>query len=309
MRKINTTIHDNFIRAILADKNVAVSYFQNFLPREIVEQLDFSTLTQIPDTYLSENLQKSMSDVVYSCNLKGDERNIRIALLIEHKSYPDKFTPIQMGSYIFSGYEKQLKSNEELSVIVPLLLYHGKGKWEYKQLSGLFPHSITDWKQYIPDFDYIYNNLGEISDEDVESLQNKFLTASLLALKHSFQKNWLEENAVRILILSENVSENLQRNLAVYLFAKSNLHENEILEIIESLPLKLKHTVMSTLDIFEAKGVKRGIEEGIEKGIEMGVTNVTKNLILNTDFSASKIAMLTGISEEQVSKIKAEIAQ
>lgn len=62
---------------------------------------------------------------------------------------------------------------------------------------------------------------------------------------------------------------------------------------------------MSTLGIFEAKGVKRGIEQGIE----IGKTDVVRNLILNTDFSASKIAMLTGISEEQVNRIKAEITK
>ena len=78
---------------------------------------------------------------------------------------------------------------------------------------------------------------------------------------------------------------------------------------IEIFTIKIKNTVMSTLDIFEAKGVKRGIEEGIEKGIEIGKTDVVRNLILNTDFSVSKIAMLTGISEEQVSKIKAEIVK
>lgn len=296
MRKINTTVHDHFIRAILSDKEIAVAYFQNFLPSSLAVQLDFATLTQIPDTYLSESLQKSMSDMVYSCALRNSSESISIALLIEHKSYPDKYTPIQIGSYIFSGYEKQLKNNEPLSLIVPLLLYHGKGKWEYRKVSGLFPNSLSEWKRFIPDYDYIYSNLGEISDDEVEKLQNKFLSASLLALKHSFQKNWLEQNAIRILILSKNVAENLQRNLAVYLFANSNLNEQEIINLLESLPLKLKETVMNTLDIVEEKGVK--------KGIEMGVTNVAKNLLLNTDFSVEKIAILTGMSVDAVTKIR-----
>ncbi len=296
MRKINTTAHDNFIRAILSDKEIAVAYFQSFLPSSLAKQLDFDTLTQIPDTYLSESLQKSMSDMVFSCALRNRSESISIALLIEHKSYPDKYTPIQIGSYIFSGYEKQLKNNEPLSLIVPLLLYHGKGKWEYRKVSSLFPNSLSEWKQYIPDYDYIYNNLGGISDEEVEKLQNKFLLASLLALKYSFQKNWLAQNAIRILILSENVAENLQRNLAVYLFANSNLNEQEIVNLLESLPLKLKETVMNTLDIVEEKGVK--------KGIEMGVTNVARNLLLNTDFSMEKIATLTGMSVESVAKIR-----
>jgi hypothetical protein len=90
----NTT-HDNFIRAILADKSIAVDYFQNYLPPFIRQQLDFSTLVQLPDTYLSEELQKTLSDIVYACHKKASPEEIKVCLLIEHKSYPDKFTPFR----------------------------------------------------------------------------------------------------------------------------------------------------------------------------------------------------------------------
>jgi len=74
MSKINTTVHDNFIRAILADKEIAVEYFSNYLPSSVTEHLDFSTLTQIPDTYISKNLHKTMSDIVYSCRMNGKDK-------------------------------------------------------------------------------------------------------------------------------------------------------------------------------------------------------------------------------------------
>ena len=138
MSKTNTAIHDNFIRAILSDKNIAIEYFRNFLPAFVSSQLDFSSITQIPDTYVSKNLQKTMSDIIYSCYLKGEKNHIKISLLIEHKSFPDKFSAVQIGSYLFSGYEKQIKNKEPLSLIIPILLYHGKGKWNYQPLSGLF---------------------------------------------------------------------------------------------------------------------------------------------------------------------------
>ena len=109
MSKTNTAIHDNFIRAILSDKNIAIEYFRNYLPTFVSSQLDFSSITQIPDTYVSKNLQKTMSDIIYSCYLKGKKNHIKISLLIEHKSFPDKFSAVQIGSYLFSGYESRLK--------------------------------------------------------------------------------------------------------------------------------------------------------------------------------------------------------
>jgi len=316
MSKQHTTIHDNFIRAILSDKVVAISYFENYLPSFVSEQLDFSTLTQIPDTYLSEKLRKTMSDIVYTCHKKAGKGEIKVSLLIEHKSYIDKYTPVQIGGYIFSGLQKQLDNKEKLSIIIPVLLYHGKGKWEYQPLLSLFENVDPEWNSFVPNFDYIYNNLGEIRDEQVEALNNKFLAASLLSLKHTFQEDWLGLHILRMLFLAEEAPKNLQKSFAVYLFERSKLSGNAITQLLQSLPLILKETVMSTAESFVEKGkrigiergIKEGLEKGLEKGIEMGKADVITSLLLNTDFTISKIAMLSNVSEDFVVKIQSQIS-
>ncbi|MBE9463668.1 Rpn family recombination-promoting nuclease/putative transposase [Dyadobacter sp. UP-52] len=50
----------------MTDKNIAIEYFQSYLPQFVTGQLDLSTLTQLPDVYASAELQKSMSGIVYS---------------------------------------------------------------------------------------------------------------------------------------------------------------------------------------------------------------------------------------------------
>ena len=92
--------HDDFIRNILSNRSIAAAYFKKYLPAFVRDQLDLSALVQLPDTYLSEELKKSVSDIVYSCKLKTGDRSIKVSLLIEHKSHPDKYTPVQIGSYI-----------------------------------------------------------------------------------------------------------------------------------------------------------------------------------------------------------------
>ena len=77
--------HDDFIRNILSNKEIAVEYFKSYLPAFVSERLDFSELQQIPDTYLSDELKKSMSDIIYSCKLKGAKNSVQVSLLIEHK--------------------------------------------------------------------------------------------------------------------------------------------------------------------------------------------------------------------------------
>lgn len=303
MSKITTT-HDKFVRAILADKSVAADYFKNYLPDYVSNKLDFSSLRQLSDTYLSKQLQKTMSDIVYSCE-KTSGDSIRICLLIEHKSHPDKFTPVQIGGYIISGLQKQIENKEKLSVIIPILFYHGKEKWKYQTLISLFKNLDPEWKKFVPDFDYIYNNLGEISDESVERINNKFLVASLLALKHSFQANWLEKNVLKILVLTEEASENLQESFVVYLFSNSKLEEYRIIELLEPLPSHLKTKIMSTLDVF----VKKGRLEGRREGAEETQIKIISNLIKTSLMSDSQIASAADVSIDFVQKIRAELRQ
>src|SRR5690554_877822 len=183
-------IHDNFIRSILSDKGIAVDYFTDSLPTFIRDRLDFSTLEQLPDSYVSEELRQTVSDIVYSCRRKDVEDGVKVSLLIEHKSFVDRHAPLQIGSYIFSGMLKQVRNGEKPSLIIPVLLYHGRDKWQYHTLKDLFVDMEPGWQKYIPDFDYIYHNLGEVPDEQLETLNNNSLKASLVALRHGFERGW-----------------------------------------------------------------------------------------------------------------------
>ena len=181
------------------------------------------------------------------------------------------------------------------------MFYHGKEKWKYQTLVSLFKNLDPEWKKFIPDFDYIYNNLGEIPDKSVERINNKFLVASLLALKHSFQANWLEKNALKILVLTEEASENLQESFVVYLFSNSKLEEHKIIELLEPLPSHLKTKIMSTLDVFVKKGRLEGAEETQMK--------IIINLIKTSVISDSQIASAADVSIDFVQKIRSDLRQ
>ena len=295
----NTSIHDNFIRSILSNKKMAVAYLKNYLPASVSKRLNFSTLTQLPDTYLSEDLKKSMSDIVYSCKRKDRKRDVKVSLLIEHKSYPDKYTPVQIGGYIFSALQKQVQNNEPLSLVIPVLLYHGQGRWQYRTLSGLFDNLDEEWKQYLPEFEYIYNDLGTLTDAAVEALNDKFLSASILALKHSFEKEWLESNAIQLLVSAAEGPKGLQKGFIIYLYSRGKLEE----KILNSLPEPIKKTIMNTLDIYIEKGRKEGIEKGIEKGKEEEV----RNLVLKLGLTDKQAAEVAEVSVTFVKKIRTSL--
>ena len=323
------SVHDTFLRAILADKQIAVDYFKASLPDFVKEKLNFSTLTQQTDSYVSHELKKTLSDIVYSCQRNDGKRPVKVSLLIEHKSYIDKRAPIQIGSYIFSGLLKQVSNKEEPSLIIPILLYHGPKRWEYKTLGNLFADLEPTFGKFIPDFEYIYHNLGEIDDEQIRKLNNKFLVASLLAMKHSLVKSELETLIPEILSMTQGVNKNLQSNLIVYIFVTSGLEEQRIVAILETLPLTIKETVMSTLDIFVEKGKRIGREEGLAEGRVKGIAEgkaegkaegfaegkkknaekVVRNLIRVSTLTDEQIASVAEVQVEYVTQMRADISR
>jgi len=289
-----TSIHDKFIRAILADTEIAISYFKACLPESIADLLDWSTLTQLSDTYISKELREKISDIVYGCRRRGSRRKVKISLLFEHKSKPEKFTPVQLLSYLSSGFQKQAAQDKEVSPIIPVLLYHGKERWRYQTLVTLFNTPDQELTPFIPEYDYIYHDLGEIPDEHIQLLENKFLSASFLVLKYSQLKVELVKWIPTILALSADATENLQTSLFVYTFEISELEEDQIIRLSEEVPANIRNTVMSTADVF----IEKGKRENTEKAV--------RNMILR-NYSDKEICEVQEVTRDYVARIRKEL--
>lgn len=308
-----TNIHDKFIRAILGDKSIAVDYFRSSLPSFISDRLDFSSLTQLPGSYLSKELKETMSDIVYACTTKHEGLEVKVSLLIEHKSYRDKNAPVQIGSYIFSALQQQLDDKEKLSLVIPVLFYHGNDSWNYTTLADLFENLPLEWKSFVPDFDYVYNDLSSMPDEELNALSNQFLAASLLTLKHYMEDSWLDEHAVRIFNQVGNAPGNLLEQFAVYFLNNTKSNNARIIEILDSVPDTIKEKIMSTLDIFEKKGLEKGLKKGLLEGLQEGArktrTEIVSNLIKVSTLTDEQIASAANVSVTFVADIRAGRSQ
>lgn len=118
-----TSVHDSFVRNLLSDQQVAVDYFRTALPAHVAGRLDLSTLERRPGSYVSKELEKTVSDVVYTCRRRDGKGSVEVSLLLEHKSSPDRYTPVQVGGYLFSAYRAQLRQGGRLTPVIPILLY------------------------------------------------------------------------------------------------------------------------------------------------------------------------------------------
>ena len=101
---------------------------------------------------------------------------------------------------------------------------------------------------------------------------------------------------LRLLSLGQEVPENLLSRFIVYL-ERSGFKEEQIIMTIETLPIHLKKTVMSTLDIFVEKGEKIGVVKTLAK--------TTRNMLLE-GFSVDTICKLLEVTPEFVTRIQKE---
>lgn len=286
--------HDRFFKATFSNKNIVKGYLKNFLPKEIVTQLDFRTLKPSSISYIDKNLSEHLSDIVYFCRHRK-EKTIQLSFLLEHQSTILKYPHLKILKYQTNGWEYQLQQNEPLQLIIPIIIYHGKRKWHYKPFSEYFNVRDRHLKQFIPNFEYVLTDLSQYSDEDLMKLKLGFLVASFLLLKHHHERDFIIEKAVEIFQYSITYSEGgriedtYYRMAIVYIARAFKIEKQEIKIIIDSIPNKLKDSVMTAYDQIVQEGFEKGIQEGIQKNKVESIAAVIQNMPHLSNAEVAKI--------------------
>ena len=116
--------------------------------------------------FIDESLKEFYSDILFNC-VYWKNKKIKIALLLEHKSFKPKNEFLQLLRYKLNVWDSQYKNNEKLRLVIPIIIYHGKDKWLARSFSDLFPELDEVLIEYFPDFRYEFINLQETPDENI----------------------------------------------------------------------------------------------------------------------------------------------
>lgn len=92
-----TKPHDEFFKAALGRKELAIAYLRAFLPEGIVQKLRLSELKPDNSSFITPKLKKVFSDIVYICPYGDEEKEVLLTFLLEHKSSPEKYPHLQPG--------------------------------------------------------------------------------------------------------------------------------------------------------------------------------------------------------------------
>ncbi|MEN9609218.1 MAG: hypothetical protein RLZZ628_32 [Bacteroidota bacterium] len=291
--------HDSFLRGVLGIMLFVRRKLEYILPNNIRPFCDLDSLKPAAETAVDGKLRYLASDCIYECALQQRELpepyrsqtdfpNMRFCFLIESKSAPPA-EPIdfQIEDYRKAIWSKDLKNNQFMGLVLPILIYNGKYAWNKQKVYDYFKkHLPPSLLAYIPNPLYLVLDLHAITDNEITSLvELGALRSVFLALKHGHDPDYFKKEIPNLFnfaiedadlgnatpLTPKYLLQEFLKLLSSYVQRRAKLSEDEVIEtILESKNAVMKTKVRTIFDVFQEKGMEEGLEKGLEKGIAIG---------------------------------------
>lgn len=273
--------HDRFFREVFSRLAWSRDFLRTQLPPAIVETLALETLELRPGSFLDEALQQYFSDLLFRVSLRTG-RDAYVYVLLEHKSYVERFVALQMLRYKVEIWEqvraeqraaaktKKRPQQRKLPPIFPLIVYHGTRKWQAAQQFADLVEGGEAWQPYLPDFRYEVASVADI--RETELFESVLFRAAIRLMRHIFDPDladklphiWAE---FRDLAWGPETQGFLIVMLS-YVTSATSVSNAELIRSLETAAPGQEETLMTTL---AREWMEEGIAQGIEKGIEKGL--------------------------------------
>ena len=304
------SIHDHFLKEVFRDVGRAQSYFQHRLPADLIEQIDLSKIQEVPGSFLNEELKASFADILFEVPLKGRKKSFFLPILLEFKSWKDKYVTIQLGQYIFSGLGKQVKEGKKPRPVIPVLFYHGKDPWEYHTHRSLYSDLDDSFNKYIPEFDYIFDNIQATEESEILMLQEGIWRSIKLLLKQAWDEEVLMRSVNKIFLEIDKSDRNLTKSAFVYYYSVIT-NKEKAMESIEPISSIIKRGAKNAYEEILLEGYEKADKENrekIQKIREEQKATIRKSVVNLYKLGASvqNISKALEISESETGKILRE---
>jgi len=292
---------DRFFRHAMSKPEVAKRYIEHFYP-DIARITDLDSLKLESSLSIQPSLREFKADVIYRCRLKqSEEQHLYFCLLLEHKSQPDKYVSVQVGLYIMELMLRSVKeAGRELEPVLPIIFYNGREKWAPLTLAELFAsHPQLDLLEpYIPNFRFVFQDVSQLSTEELLQLDLSFFRSALMALSFRHQP-YLIVKYLRLIFEGAEGKASVSA-LTHYILGVAERSEEEFKDIIENTDLEIIPDVMSTLEQILTRGRKEGMGKGMYK---KSIFNLLKTAARFPDWPAEELADFAELPQETVQEL------
>ncbi len=264
--------NDKLLKATFSSPENARAFFQNHLPVELADALDWNSLALEPCSFIDPQFASSESDLLFHITLQ--QSDAFLYLLFEHQSSEDPRMALRLLSYILRIWERFSQNHPppaKLPAILPIVLAQGKRPWKTStrledliELPPSVAHILRPWQ---PALTYQLLELIRIPYEAFAGTPEGILT--LRALKAEPMDELLSDPVWDEALLFSISEGALERILRYILNADVSIPQlQERLSKIQTKPLQSK--TMTLADRLREEGKLEGEREGILRGKREG---------------------------------------
>ena len=295
--------HDRFFKTLFSGKNEIKEFVTKTFPTEITEKLQLETLELDQTEYVDSKLRTTYSDLVYNCKY-GNNTDIKISLLFEHKSSPEKFPHLQLLGYMLKIWEIQIRQNQELTPIIPVIFYHGKSKWINKPFEKYFEELDDTLQRFIPQFDYqLIDTSDYTNDEITELFESLQLQIGILVMKNIFNEQKILQETNKIFanlnqLLQTKQGEQFFETIVAYLLYATGIDAQKYAENMKTISQKAEKKFVSTAMRLKTEGIEQGIKKVAFSMIQDNISN--QIIMKHTGLNEKQIEYLRTLKEYQL---------
>ena len=312
--KKSASPHDRFFKGAYSKPKFVLEIFKLIFSKEEFNACNWKKLKTEKDSFKDKR-----ADLVFSVPLKKTPKtNLRIFILLEHKSSYDPQLFTQLLNYQTYIHEQTLKESGRPQPVIPVLFYHGKTAWKWKlsfqeaffgeffaKIPVAFRKNMLNYKL----------KLLDVQDPKVKKVfkDKRFKSRGILSV---FGKIWSlkmnETELMKALSLFDRFSDkddDLILNLMDYFkaFGMSRALWKKVERSAVQKGIFQKGGYMDIKEHFKEEGRLEGIRKGIQKGRQEGIQKGRQEVILNMLKKKADIAFIsqvTGLSEKEIKKLK-----
>ena len=125
--------HDAAYKHLFSQPRMVQDLLEGFAARDRSDTLDLDSVTALPASYVSHDLQQRHGDLVWRVRFR-DDRWLYLVLLLEFQSNVDRSMAVRMLTYTGLLYqrlidERVLRKHDALPPVLPIVIYNGPGPW------------------------------------------------------------------------------------------------------------------------------------------------------------------------------------
>ena len=262
---------------------------------DLANQLDFSQLQQVNQSFIPDNLRKQESDVSYLVPFRSEELgNVWVYLLIEHQSVPSPVMGFRLLFYMVNIWDVRRRGWEDAKVpesewrfrpIIPIVLYTGSQTWEMPITMEVVMDLPQVLRRFVPTFDVLFLNVKGEDDPDFHRQSHPFrLLLEIIRQEDATKADFEVVLRQVVQVLKELPEESPQWSRAIYYLVLLIYHRRPTDER-ETLMNIVAQTLVERGQIEEVQDMPQTIAEyfiqqGEERGEKRGELRAKREAVL-----------------------------